>query len=93
MFGTAEFVILDGQPGPRYDSILGANLTFDADGRLEYLAVKQKTLYRVVHPAPFREGHEPTNAGWPPQRVNWGNQGGHSGFPRSQNCARQAAGQ
>jgi hypothetical protein len=45
---------VDGQPGPEYDVVFQGAPTFRADGTLEYLAEKEKTLYRVKHPAAFR---------------------------------------
>jgi hypothetical protein len=52
--GRKQFVVLDGQTGPEHDGIVmfePGKLTFGADGGLEYLAVKDGSLYRVIHAA------------------------------------------
>ena len=54
--GQKQLVVVDGQPGPEHDGIVlftPARLTFEADGSLEFLAVKADTLGRVrVPPVP-----------------------------------------
>ncbi len=40
---------MDGQPGPDYDVIGSGGPTFNADGVLEYVAVKKGILHRVKH--------------------------------------------
>jgi len=50
--GRVWFIVVDGQKGSKYDDILTpepAKLTFDADGTLVYLGVKDGTIYRVRH--------------------------------------------
>ena len=45
--GEKWFVVLDGQAGGEYDQIPVIKLSFNGDGSLDYLAVKDGTLYRV----------------------------------------------
>jgi hypothetical protein len=40
-------VLLDGQAGAAYDSIIPNGPTFYPDGVLEFLAIKDNSLYRV----------------------------------------------
>lgn len=42
-------VVIDGQAGPEYGMIVKGGPTFQADGTLEYLAIKSSGLYRVKH--------------------------------------------
>ncbi|MBM4044027.1 MAG: hypothetical protein FJ279_02850 [Planctomycetes bacterium] len=53
--GRKWFVVLDDAPCPEYDAILDKGPCFRSNGVLEYLAVKQKSLYRVKH-LPVSEG-------------------------------------
>jgi dipeptidyl aminopeptidase/acylaminoacyl peptidase len=51
--GRTCFVVVDRQVGPQYDWIgIGpeGNVIFDSDGALVYLAIKNRTLYRVHQP-------------------------------------------
>jgi Tol biopolymer transport system component len=45
--GTNGLVVVNGQAGPKYESICDYSPTFNSDGSLDYLAVRDKTLYRV----------------------------------------------
>jgi hypothetical protein len=47
--GKKWFVVIDGQAGPEYEVIVKGGPTFQADGTLEYLAIKSSGLYRVKH--------------------------------------------
>jgi hypothetical protein len=47
--GEKYLTVLDGRPGTEYDEIFGYSLTFNPDGTLEYLAAKDKSLYRVKY--------------------------------------------
>jgi roadblock/LC7 domain-containing protein len=47
--GGMGFVVVDGQPGPEYDYVIPNGPAFRADATLEYLAFKDKVLYRVKH--------------------------------------------
>lgn len=47
--GQNELMVLDGQEGPEYEGIIRGAPTFHSDGTLEYLAVKERFLYRVKH--------------------------------------------
>ncbi len=42
------FILIDGLPGPKHDLIIENGPRFRADGSLEYLAVKDSILYRVI---------------------------------------------
>jgi hypothetical protein len=42
-------VVVDGQAGAEYDAIGKNGPTFHSDGVLEYLAIKDNSLYRVKH--------------------------------------------
>ena len=44
-----EHVVIDGQEGPTYKQIITSVPVFDSSGALEYLAVRDGTLYRVKH--------------------------------------------
>lgn len=44
-----QFVVLDGEPGPRFDQILSEEPAFDSNGGLEYLAQTADRVYRVKH--------------------------------------------
>lgn len=46
---SADRAVMDRQEGPAYDVICGGPPEFNADGSLEYLAVRQNVLYRVKH--------------------------------------------
>jgi hypothetical protein len=48
------FVVVNGEPGPQYDNILQGGPVVQDDGTTEYLAMKDKTIYRVKH-APKKE--------------------------------------
>ena len=45
-------VVLDGQPGPDFEIIPANRPAFRPDGGLEYLAIRENSLYRVTHPLP-----------------------------------------
>jgi hypothetical protein len=42
-------VVVDGQAGAEYDGIAQGSLIFTPDGVLEYLAIKEDSLYRVKY--------------------------------------------
>jgi Tol biopolymer transport system component len=46
---TRWFVVVDGQEGARYDEIEYRSLAFSSNGILEYLAEKDRSLYRVKY--------------------------------------------
>jgi WD40 repeat protein len=56
--GTARdvFVVADGQGGPSYDAILDNTIEFTNDGELQYLAIRNKTLYRITGAPPLANG-------------------------------------
>jgi WD40 repeat protein len=45
--GPKSLVVLDAQTGPSCDGIICGGPTFNDDGSLEYLAIKDNSLYRV----------------------------------------------
>ena len=47
--GNKQVGVVDDQAGPEYDAIGSGGPSFHADGVLEYLAIKNGTLYRVKH--------------------------------------------
>jgi Tol biopolymer transport system component len=47
--GKRRVVVLDGQGGPEYDAIGGRTPKFTADDALEFLAIKNNSLYRVKY--------------------------------------------
>ena len=48
------FVVVNGEPGHRYDNIIQGGPSVKNDGTAEYLALKEETIYRVKH-APVKE--------------------------------------
>ena len=44
-----ERVVLDGQPGPKFGLVNAQSIRFLSDGSLVYIALKNKTRYRVHH--------------------------------------------
>jgi hypothetical protein len=48
--GGKRLVVVDSQEAGNYDAAVGqGSMIFSADGTLEYLAVKESTLYRIKH--------------------------------------------
>ena len=47
--GNNWVVVVSGRSGPEYDGIVENGPTFHADGVMEYLAIRDKALYRVRH--------------------------------------------
>ena len=47
--GVNWLVVEDGQPGAQYEGIVTNGLAFRPDGILEYLAIRDNSLYRVKH--------------------------------------------
>ena len=47
--GAKWLVVMDGQAGAEYDGIAEGTPIFSPDGVLEYLAIKDDSLYRVKH--------------------------------------------
>jgi hypothetical protein len=45
--GDKRFVVADGEPGPKYDSLWAESLAFGPDGAVGYLATVGADLYRV----------------------------------------------
>ena len=45
--GAKWLVVVDGQQGAEYDEIGVGTLVFSPDGVLEYLAIKEGSLYRI----------------------------------------------
>jgi len=48
--GSKWLVVVDGQAGAEYDVLGRGSPVFDPDGNLEYLAVKEGSLYRIKSP-------------------------------------------
>ena len=49
MSNEKQFLVLDGQKGQEYDRVSKNGPSFTPDGTIEYLAIKDGTLYRVKH--------------------------------------------
>jgi hypothetical protein len=58
--GDVAVAVIDGQPGPVYDSILLSGESFQPDGAVEYLATRNKTVYRVRELPPTASSTGPT---------------------------------
>jgi hypothetical protein len=48
--GSKSVVVVDNQAGPECDAIPPGVPCFDDSGRVEYVAIKQLAVVRVVHP-------------------------------------------